>query len=151
MKKIFIFYVYFILIVFPGENDIDQLGIVIRALGTPNEDIWPGVKGNRNEQCFLSKKIFQDNHIEAMLTCKVMIHLFFRSSRLFKNNLPRNLSSTIKRNFGYWRLFTCRGWFISRVYNIWFREKTFCTRIPRSLLFHGRRSSTRTNWADAYP
>ena len=32
-------------IVFPGENDIDQLGIVIRALGTPNEDIWPGVKG----------------------------------------------------------------------------------------------------------
>ena len=48
LKKIFIFYVYFILIVFPGENDIDQLGIVIRALGTPNEDIWPGVKGNRN-------------------------------------------------------------------------------------------------------
>ena len=32
-------------LVFPGENDIDQLGIVIRALGTPNEDIWPGVKG----------------------------------------------------------------------------------------------------------
>ena len=34
-------------IVFPGENDIDQLGIVIRALGTPNEEIWPGVKGKR--------------------------------------------------------------------------------------------------------
>ena len=31
--------------IFPGENDIDQLGIVIRALGTPNERIWPGVKG----------------------------------------------------------------------------------------------------------
>lgn len=29
--------------IFPGENDIDQLGIVIRALGTPNNDIWPGV------------------------------------------------------------------------------------------------------------
>lgn len=29
--------------IFPGENDIDQLGIVIRALGTPNEKIWPGV------------------------------------------------------------------------------------------------------------
>lgn len=29
--------------IFPGENDIDQLGIVIRALGTPNEAIWPGV------------------------------------------------------------------------------------------------------------
>ena len=36
----------FIIVVFPGENDIDQLGIVIRALGTPNEEIWPGVKGN---------------------------------------------------------------------------------------------------------
>jgi len=32
--------------IFPGENDIDQLGIVIRVLGTPNEQIWPGVKGN---------------------------------------------------------------------------------------------------------
>ena len=31
--------------IFPGENDIDQLGIVIRALGTPNNDIWPGVSG----------------------------------------------------------------------------------------------------------
>lgn len=27
---------------FPGENDIDQLGIVIRKLGTPNEECWPG-------------------------------------------------------------------------------------------------------------
>lgn len=38
----------YIFTVFPGENDIDQLGIVIRALGTPNEDIWPGVKGTQN-------------------------------------------------------------------------------------------------------
>ena len=30
--------------VFPGENDIDQLGLVIRTLGTPNERIWPGVR-----------------------------------------------------------------------------------------------------------
>ena len=30
--------------IFPGENDIDQLGLVIRTLGTPNEKIWPGVK-----------------------------------------------------------------------------------------------------------
>lgn len=29
--------------IFPGENDIDQLGLVIRTLGTPNETIWPGV------------------------------------------------------------------------------------------------------------
>ena len=28
---------------FPGENDIDQLGIVIRNLGTPSEKCWPGV------------------------------------------------------------------------------------------------------------
>ena len=28
---------------FPGENDIDQLGIVIRNLGTPAEKSWPGV------------------------------------------------------------------------------------------------------------
>ena len=40
-------------IVFPGENDIDQLGIVIRALGTPNEDIWPGVKGKTMRSFFL--------------------------------------------------------------------------------------------------
>ena len=33
--------------IFPGENDIDQLGIVIRVLGTPNEQIWPGVKGKK--------------------------------------------------------------------------------------------------------
>ena len=39
------FYSSFFKLVFPGENDIDQLGIVIRALGTPNEEIWPGVKG----------------------------------------------------------------------------------------------------------
>ena len=38
-------YSSFFKLVFPGENDIDQLGIVIRALGTPNEEIWPGVKG----------------------------------------------------------------------------------------------------------
>ena len=30
--------------IFPGENDIDQLGIVIRILGSPNEKVWPGVK-----------------------------------------------------------------------------------------------------------
>ncbi|CAL8090277.1 unnamed protein product [Orchesella dallaii] len=28
--------------VFPGENDIDQLYLVISSLGTPNEDTWPG-------------------------------------------------------------------------------------------------------------
>ena len=28
---------------FPGENDIDQLGLVIRHLGTPTEQVWPGV------------------------------------------------------------------------------------------------------------
>ncbi|XP_023320352.1 cyclin-dependent kinase 20 isoform X2 [Eurytemora carolleeae] len=28
---------------FPGENDIDQLGIVIRKLGTPSEESWPGI------------------------------------------------------------------------------------------------------------
>ena len=28
---------------FPGENDIDQLGIVIRNLGTPSEQSWPGL------------------------------------------------------------------------------------------------------------
>lgn len=32
--------------IFPGENDIDQLGIVVKALGTPNEDVWPGVAGS---------------------------------------------------------------------------------------------------------
>lgn len=26
---------------FPGENDIDQLGCVLRILGTPTEEIWP--------------------------------------------------------------------------------------------------------------
>ena len=29
--------------IFPGENDIDQLGIVIKILGSPNEENWPGV------------------------------------------------------------------------------------------------------------
>ena len=28
---------------FPGENDIDQLGLVIRHLGTPTQHVWPGV------------------------------------------------------------------------------------------------------------
>lgn len=28
---------------FPGENDIDQLCIVMRTLGTPSEDTWPGL------------------------------------------------------------------------------------------------------------
>ena len=28
---------------FPGENDIDQLGIVTKNLGTPTQDSWPGV------------------------------------------------------------------------------------------------------------
>ena len=28
---------------FPGENDIDQLGIVIKSLGTPTPESWPGV------------------------------------------------------------------------------------------------------------
>jgi len=31
--------------IFNGENDIDQLGLVIRTLGTPNETNWPGVTG----------------------------------------------------------------------------------------------------------
>jgi hypothetical protein len=38
--------------IFPGENDIDQLGIVIRVLGTPNEQIWPGVKGNFSDKFY---------------------------------------------------------------------------------------------------
>lgn len=28
---------------FPGENDIDQLCVVLRVLGTPTEAIWPGL------------------------------------------------------------------------------------------------------------
>lgn len=28
---------------FPGETDIEQLAIVLGTLGTPNEDIWPGL------------------------------------------------------------------------------------------------------------
>jgi cell cycle related kinase len=28
---------------FPGENDIDQLCYVLKILGTPNEETWPGV------------------------------------------------------------------------------------------------------------
>lgn len=35
--------------IFPGENDIDQLGVVIRVLGTPNDRIWPGVSGITNQ------------------------------------------------------------------------------------------------------
>ncbi len=34
--------------VFPGENDIDQLGRVISTLGTPDEGTWPGVQGMSN-------------------------------------------------------------------------------------------------------
>ncbi|XP_040568399.1 cyclin-dependent kinase 20 [Lepeophtheirus salmonis] len=30
--------------IFRGENDIDQLGIVIKVLGTFNEETWPGAK-----------------------------------------------------------------------------------------------------------
>ncbi|VDD82103.1 unnamed protein product [Mesocestoides corti] len=29
---------------FPGENDIEQLWFVIRVLGTPTEDTWPGLE-----------------------------------------------------------------------------------------------------------
>lgn len=29
---------------FPGESDIEQLCCVLRALGTPSEEVWPGVK-----------------------------------------------------------------------------------------------------------
>ena len=39
--------------IFPGENDIDQLGVVIRVLGTPNDRIWPGVSGNDDAGGFL--------------------------------------------------------------------------------------------------
>ena len=41
--------------IFPGENDIDQLGIVIRALGTPNDDIWPGVCGKPTNANLISR------------------------------------------------------------------------------------------------
>ena len=29
--------------IFPGESDIDQLRVVLQTLGTPNEEIWPGL------------------------------------------------------------------------------------------------------------
>ena len=29
---------------FPGESDIEQLCCVLKALGTPNEQVWPGLK-----------------------------------------------------------------------------------------------------------
>ena len=29
---------------FPGETDIDQLGKIFQALGTPSEESWPGIK-----------------------------------------------------------------------------------------------------------
>ena len=35
--------------IFPGENDIDQLGMVIRILGTPSEQVWPGVHGKKEQ------------------------------------------------------------------------------------------------------
>jgi len=28
----------------PGESDMEQLDIIFRALGTPTEEIWPGMK-----------------------------------------------------------------------------------------------------------
>ena len=42
---------------FPGENDIDQLGLVIRHLGTPTEEVWPGVSTLPD----FSKITFPDN------------------------------------------------------------------------------------------
>ncbi|KAG5653485.1 Cyclin-dependent kinase catalytic subunit [Sphagnurus paluster] len=30
---------------FPGDSEIDQIFKIFRILGTPNEDIWPGVSG----------------------------------------------------------------------------------------------------------
>ena len=29
---------------FPGDSDMDQLGKIFAALGTPTEDQWPGMK-----------------------------------------------------------------------------------------------------------
>ncbi|VEL10966.1 unnamed protein product [Protopolystoma xenopodis] len=29
---------------FPGKGEVDQLNMIFRDLGTPNERIWPGVK-----------------------------------------------------------------------------------------------------------
>ena len=43
--------------VFPGEKDIDQLCCVLRVLGTPTEDIWPGMKSLPDYQ----KIIFPEN------------------------------------------------------------------------------------------
>lgn len=28
---------------FPGESEIDQIFKIFQLLGTPNEDIWPGI------------------------------------------------------------------------------------------------------------
>ena len=43
--------------VFPGEKDIDQLCCVLRVLGTPTEEIWPGMKSLPDYQ----KIIFPEN------------------------------------------------------------------------------------------
>jgi serine/threonine protein kinase len=39
----------------PGSSEIDQLFRVFRYLGTPNEDIWPGVSNLPDFKVFVSR------------------------------------------------------------------------------------------------
>ncbi len=56
-----------------GENDIDQLGLVIRTLGTPDEEVWPGVEELPGEKIDKKNKHF---------------HFYPYIHRLLQDNFP---------------------------------------------------------------
>ncbi|XP_049774267.1 cyclin-dependent kinase 20-like isoform X2 [Schistocerca cancellata] len=100
--------------VFRGETDIEQLAIVIHTLGTPNEEVWPGVstlpdynkvsfkecRGIPLEQVFLEvspegvdllKKLLLYDASKRISAEKALVHQYF-----FTRPLPSPMSEMPK-------------------------------------------------------
>ncbi|VDN13298.1 unnamed protein product [Dibothriocephalus latus] len=67
---------------FPGENDIEQLWFVIRVLGTPTEEAWPGLRNlpDYNKISFTNCKpvAFEDVILEASPLAIDLLKKFLR-------------------------------------------------------------------------
>ena len=52
---------------FAGDTDIEQLSLVIRALGTPNEKIWPSLKSESRLEILIQSLLMRPKRSKASL------------------------------------------------------------------------------------
>lgn len=98
---------------FPGETDLDQLGKIFQALGTPNQDTWPGCAAlpqfvefqattapplrNTFRQVTISRGLQEHNVIIPAMACKVLCWTKSQGQKALPTKCAALASSVVSR------------------------------------------------------